>query len=89
MNLEMELVGAEAGTFTNGDTGEVIPWAAFYQAQTFKDGQGVGYKTERLKATKEAYEAVKGKKLPATIKVEISMKANKTGHNIKVERVLS
>lgn len=88
MNLEMELVGAEAGTFTNQDTGEVVGWAAFYQAQPFDEKQGLGYKTERLKATKEAYDAIKDKKLPLKVKVEISMKANKTGHNIKVIKVL-
>lgn len=88
MQVEIELIGAECGTFTNNDTGEIVRWAAFYQAQPMDEKSGVGIKPDRLKATGEAYDAIKGRKLPCTVKCELLMQPTATGHRVKVQKVI-
>lgn len=88
MQVDIDLIGAECGTFTNSETGEVIRWAAFYQSQSMDEKNGVGVKPDRLKATGEAYDAIKAKKLPCTVKCELQMQPTATGHRVKVLKVL-
>lgn len=88
MQMQLDIAGAESGTFTNQETGEVVRWCAVYASQPFEQGKGVGVKTERLKADASVYDALKTAKLPAKVNCEVSMRATQNGHALKVQRVV-
>ena len=88
MQMQLEIAGAEAGTFTNQESGDVVRWAAVYMLQPFEEGKGLGVKTERLKADASVFDALKGQKFPAKVNCEVSMRATQQGHALKVQKVI-
>lgn len=62
--MQLAIYGAETGVIEDKETKKRTPWTALHIAHSFDGPDGIGMKTERVRATDQVFDQLRTIKLP-------------------------